>query len=78
MVISRGFKGWKKLAIQTSQILNEYIDGKQLAVVKRSVLGSVSIYNVLPAEIVKAKTVKNFQQLLQHLAKNCANGSHPQ
>ena len=58
--------------------MNEYIDGKHLAVVKRSVFGLVSIYSMLPTEIVKAKTVKNFQQLLQHLAKNCENGSHPQ
>ena len=58
--------------------LHEYIDGLQLAVVKRSALGLVSIYNMLPAEIMEAKTVKCFQGLLQDLAKDCASRSLPQ
>ena len=58
--------------------LHEYIDGTQLPVVKRSVLDLVSVYNMLPTEIVEAKTVKTFQQLLQDLAKDCACRSHPQ
>ena len=40
--------------------LHEHINGRQLAVVKRSALGLVSIYNMLPTEIVAAKSVKCF------------------
>ena len=57
--------------------LYKYIDGKQIAVVKRSVLGLVSVYSMLPTEIVEATTVKSFQQLLQDLANDCACRSHP-
>ena len=58
--------------------LHEHINGRQLAVVKRSALGLVSIYNMLLTEIVEAKNVKCFQGLLQDLARDCASRSHPQ
>ena len=57
--------------------LHEYVNGQQLAVVKRSALGFDSIYNMLPTEIVEANDVKCFQGLLQDLAKDCASRSHP-
>ena len=57
--------------------LHEYINRRQLAVVKRSALGLISIYNMLPTEIVEAKTVKCFQGLRQDLAKDCGSKSHP-
>ena len=35
--------------------LHEYINRRQLAVVKRTALGLLSIYNMLPTEIVEVK-----------------------
>ena len=40
--------------------------------VGRSALGAVSVYNLLPQEIVDADSVKGFQHSLQDLAKNMA------
>ena len=57
--------------------LHEYVTGQQLAFVKRSALGLVSIYNMLPTEIVEANSVSSVQRLLQDLAKDCASRSHP-
>ena len=57
--------------------LHEYQDGKQLDVVTRSALGLVSIYNMLPTEIVEASSVKLFQRLLQNFAKDCASRENP-
>ena len=37
--------------------LEEWVDGHQLDIVKRSPLGSVSVYNMLPAQVVDAWTV---------------------
>jgi len=42
--------------------------------IRRSVFGLVSIYNLLPASIVEAKTVSAFQQGLQHLVTERAKG----
>ena len=47
--------------------LVEYRQGRFLEVLRRSALGLVSVYNRLPAEIVAAKTVKEFQRQLQDL-----------
>ena len=57
--------------------LHEYVTGQQLAFVKRSALGLVSIYNMLPTEIVETKSVSCVHGLLQDLAKDCASRSHP-
>ena len=52
----------------------EYIDSKQIVVVKRSLLGLVSVYNMLQTEIVEATTVKSFQQLLRDMQKTVRAG----
>ena len=53
-------------------MLHEYRNGTQLNIVKRSALGLCSGYNLLPADIVEANSVKCFQGLLQDLARDCA------
>ena len=40
--------------------LHEYLNGKQLAVVKRFAVGLDSIYTMLPTEIVETKILKCF------------------
>ena len=47
--------------------LTEYRRGRFLEIVRRSALGLVAVYNLLPDEIVAADTVKDFQRLLQDL-----------
>ena len=42
--------------------IHEHRNGKQLDIVKRSALGLCSIYNQLPVEILKAKSVTTFVQ----------------
>ena len=43
-----------------------------LNVVRRSTLGLVAIYNLLPAKVVKLETVKDFQSALAELLKERA------
>ena len=45
--------------------------------VKRSVLGLVAIYNLLPPDIVSTKSVPRFQQGLQKLVSTAAKTGHP-
>ena len=40
-------------------------DGSQSALVARSVLGLVRVYNLLPQTVVNARSVKNFQKRVQ-------------
>ena len=42
------------------------------AMLKRSILGLVAIYNMLPEKIRQATTVKSFQRMLQDVLKSCA------
>ena len=46
-----------------------------LNVVRRSALGLVAVYNLLPAKVVQLQEVKDFQRALQELVKEraCAN-----
>ena len=48
------------------------------AIIKRSALGLVAIYNMLPREIVAAKSVQLFQRELQSMVSKCAQSGHPQ
>ena len=47
--------------------LKEYRSGQFLEILRRSALGLVAVYNLLPAEVVAADTVKDFQRQLQDL-----------
>ena len=58
--------------------LREWVDGRQLEVVKRSALGSVSVYNLLPQAIVDASSVPIFQSKLQSLLKHLAATQVPE
>ena len=58
--------------------LHEYSDDTQLDIVKRSALGLCSIHNLLPEDIVQAKSVKTFQGLQQVFAKKCASNGFPE
>ena len=58
--------------------VHAYRNGTHLDIVKRSALRLCSIYNLLPEEIVKARSVKCFQRLLQGLAKDCARRGVPE
>ena len=60
-----------------SRQLHEYRNGNYLAMVGRSALGAVSVYNLLPQEIVDADNVKGFQRSLQDLAKHMAASNFP-
>ena len=44
--------------------LAEHRKGRFLEILRRSALGLVAVYNLLPADVVAADTVKNFQRLL--------------
>ena len=51
-----------------NQQLKTYRDGNHLAVLRRSVLGLVEVFNLLPPAVVEgAETVKSFQAQLQEL-----------
>ena len=52
-----------------SKQLETYRKGHFLEIVSHSILGLVDIYNLLPADVIEAKTVKNFQQRLQAMMK---------
>ena len=47
--------------------LHDYLDRKQSALLRRSVLCLPRVYNSLPAEVVACKTVKDFQRALQKI-----------
>ena len=46
--------------------------------IKRSALGLVSIYNMLPQKVVKSKSVSAFQHGLQEIVSSFAVAGHPQ
>ena len=46
-------------------------------VIKRSALGLVAVYNMLPANVVAAKSVKCFQHELQGMVCNFAQSGYP-
>ena len=58
--------------------LYEYPHGDYLDMVGRSALGAVSVYNLLPQEIVDAESVKLFQRSLQDLARYAAASNRPE
>ena len=53
--------------------LQTYRRGHFLELASNSILGLVDIYNLLPASVVAAKTVRNFQQRLQGMLKVSAS-----
>ena len=52
--------------------LKDWRRGTHLNVTRRSALGLVAVYNLLPAEVVKLGNVKDFQVALQGLVKRRA------
>ena len=61
-----------------SKQLQTYRDGEHLEVLKRSVLGLVEVFNLLPTAVVeKAKTVQSFQAQLQELVLTAAQEKVP-
>ena len=56
--------------------LQTFRRGHFLELVSNSILGLVDIYNLLPAGVVAATTVRNFQQRLQGMLKVCASEGH--
>ena len=53
-----------------SMRLEEWPAGRNLDIIRRSALGSIRVYNLLPADVVLHKTVKQFQQALSGLVKD--------
>ena len=52
-------------------------DGTHGAMMSRSVFALVRVYNLLPADVVAAKSVKQFQKLLTNNAKSdCVNSKN--
>ena len=49
--------------------LTDWRQRTHLNVIRRSALGLVAVYNLLPPEVVKLKDVKGFQRALQDLVK---------
>ena len=50
-------------------------EGQYLEVVKRSALGLIAVYNLLPQKIVDEDVVCNFQKMLQELVKSQINAA---
>ena len=55
--------------LHNKQLVNP-LEGKFLEIARRSALGLVSVYNLLPQDLVDCTNVKAFQRLLQNLAKD--------
>ena len=53
-----------------SMRLEEWPAGRNLDIIRRSALGSIRVYNLLPADVVLHKTVKQFQQAVSGLVKD--------
>jgi len=45
--------------------------------IKRSALGLIAVYNLLPSHVVAARSVKEFQRGLQHIVCKAAQSEHP-
>ena len=69
-VLGRGPAHFRKHFPLASQTLRKVVEPRTLLrhlIVKRSVLGLVAVYNVLPASIVALNSVHEFQRALQHM-----------
>ena len=64
-------------AARHSRHLEDPRQGRFLEILKRSALGLVAIYNLLPAEVVLETDVSRFQGQLQLLLKGAATARHP-
>ena len=53
-----------------SMRLEEWPAGRNLDIMKRSALGSIRVYNLLPADVVLHRTLKQFQQALSGIVKD--------
>ena len=51
-------------------------EGRYLEIVKRSALGLIAVYKLLPQKIVDEDAVCNFQKMLQELAKSQINAGN--
>ena len=59
---------------RTSRVLAEFRNsGNRLEIMRRSLLGLVSVYNLLPESIVQHDSVQEFQSVLQQLMKTCVS-----
>ena len=67
-------RGMTRQAAQSHRFqLCSIIDGTQKEIARRSLLGMVDVYNILPASIVeRSACVKSFQASLQELISDCA------
>ena len=74
-VCPRNLRSSLRLATsRSSRILFEYRDcGNRLEIMRRSLLGLISVYNLLPESIVQHNDVSNFQSALQDLLKQCVS-----
>ena len=52
--------------------LHDYLDGSRTEQLRRSAFGLPRVYNELPAQVVKCKSVKSFQTALQNLVVTAA------
>ena len=57
--------------------LEEYIDGAHTEYVKRSALGFVSVYNLLPEAVIAEQSLPAFQRALQNLVRQVAQSGCP-
>ena len=65
----------KKTGLHNKQ-LKDIRDQRFLEVARRSALGLVAVYNLLPQDIIDAEQVKDFQAGLQNLVKKRAESGH--
>ena len=69
-VIGKGPAHFRKHFVVASKPLRKVIDPRgsmRHPLVKRSILGLVAVYNMLPANVVALNDISEFQRALQHL-----------
>ncbi len=69
-VLGKGPAHFQKHFVLASQTMRKVVDPRasfKHPIIKRSVLGLVAVYNMLPASSVALNSVKEFQRALQHI-----------
>ena len=69
-VLSKGPAHFQKHFPLASQSLRKVIEPRNLLrqpILKRSLFGSVAVYNLLPPRVVASNSVHEFQRALQHM-----------
>ena len=77
-VLGKGPVQFKEFFKRQGESLQDPRKDHRAPVIKRSALGLVAIYNLLPASYKKAKSVSTFQKGLQDMVCNCATNGHPE